>query len=206
MIVVFRDLLAITGRRQVSRHSPMLQEMTTAIREHQRLVRFIGSIDAPTLLISYEKALLDPTQLVSQLDRFLDLTLDPGQRRRSAERVEPSPDLYRREVRLPLGWLGRLETVRSDHIAGWAFRDDTSTGPGVRVEIFVNGKLLGRIPTTKTRLDVQQDHHLRSDRCGFCVDLRAPSLLKPGDVVAVKVEGEQEQLLNSPWRLGDSPP
>ena len=76
LVVIFRDILAIAGRRQVSRGEQLMGQLTQSLSEYHRLLEFLKKIDITCLLISYEKALLNPDTLIDQLDCFLDLNLD----------------------------------------------------------------------------------------------------------------------------------
>ena len=200
LVVIFRDILAIAGRRQVSRGEDLQRQLRLSLHEYQRLVRFLARIDHPSLLISYEKALLDPDLLVDQLDRFLSLGLDSIARDACKASIQVSPDIYRREVRSQPGWQGRLEEVHSDRIQGWAFVENDHTP--AHIEIWINGYLRHFCLADKLRPDVQKEHQLKTSACGFCIELNDLSLqLHSGDHVSARLAKTKQQLRNSPLTL-----
>ena len=197
LVVIFRDILAIAGRRQVSKGESLQSQLTQSLSEYRRLVKFLDRIDRPCLLISYEKALLDPDWLVDQLDHFLGLNLDATSKAACRASIQVSPDLYRREVRQLPGWQGRLEDIQKDKIKGWAFVEHTDTP--ARVEIWINGLRRHVCIADRPRRDVQMEHQLRTPGCGFCIELNTPSQqLKPGDQVSARMAKTEQQLRNSP--------
>lgn len=200
VMVIFRDILAIAGRRQVSRGEDLQDQLTQSLREYQRLVSFLARIEHPCLLISYEKALLDPDFLVDQIDQFLHLQLDASTRESCKASIQVSPEIYRREVRDQRGWQGRLEEVHRDKILGWAFVEQARTP--AQVEIWINGSCRHSCLADKPRLDVQKEHKLKTSACGFCIDLDdALEHLNPGDHVSARLAGTRQQLRNSPQTL-----
>jgi hypothetical protein len=202
LVVIFRDILAIAGRRQVSKGESLQSQLTQSLREYRRLVRFLDRIDRPCLLVSYEKALLDPDLLVDQLDRFLMLNLDATSKAACRASIQVSPDLYRREVRQQQGWQGRLEEVQKDKIKGWAFVGHADAP--AQVEIWINGLLQHVCMANRPRPDVQSEHQLKTSACGFCIELKTPSQqLNPGDLVSARMAKTEQQLRNSPLTYPD---
>ncbi|MEA5400713.1 hypothetical protein VB734_11760 [Synechococcus sp. BA-124 BA4] len=197
LVVIFRDILAIAGRRQVSRGEQLMGQLTQSLSEYHRLLEFLKKIDIPCLLISYEKALLNPDTLIDQLDCFLDLNLDGPTRSACRSSIEISPEIYRREVRNHQGWQGRLEEIHRDKIMGWAFVGK-ATVPAT-VEILINGFRRYSCRADKPRPDVQKEHQLETSACGFCLELDDPSeLLQEGDRVSGRVATMKMDLRNSP--------
>lgn len=202
LVVIFRDILAIAGRRQVSKGESLQSQLTQSLKEYRRLVRFLDRIDRPCLLVSYEKALLDPDLLVDQLDHFLMLNLDASTKAACRASIQISPDLYRREVRKQQGWQGRLEEVQKDIIRGWAFVGHADAP--AQVEIWINGLLQHVCMANRPRPDVQSEHQLKTSACGFCIELKTPSQqLKPGDHVSARMAETEQQLRNSPLTYPD---
>jgi hypothetical protein len=202
LVVIFRDILAIAGRRQISKGESLQSQLTQSLGEYRRLVRFLDRIDHPCLLISYEKALLDPDMLVDQLDHFLGLHLDATTKAACRSSIQVSPAIYRREVREQQGWQGRLEEIHKDRIKGWAFVGQADAP--ARVEIWINGLLQHVCIAGRPRPDVQSEHQLRTSACGFCFELTPPSQqLKPGDQVSARLAETEQQLRNSPLTYPD---
>lgn len=197
LVVIFRDILAIAGRRQISRGEQLMTQLTQSLREYHRLLSFLQDIDLPCLLISYEKALLSPDVLIDQLDHFLGLNLDSSSKSACRASIEVSPEIYRREVRNEQGWQGRLEEIQRDRIMGWAFVDQAAAP--ATVEILINGFRRHSCRADKPRPDVQKEHQLDTSACGFCLELSQPSeQLQAGDRVSGRVANMKMDLRNSP--------
>jgi hypothetical protein len=197
LIVIFRDILAIAGRRQVSRGELLMNQMSQSLREYARLVGFLQDIELPCLLISYEKALVYPDEMIDQLAHFLGLKLDAATRSACRESIEVSPDIYRREVRNEQGWEGRLEEIYSNRIVGWAFVNQ-ATAPAT-VDILINGFHRHSCRADKPRPDVQKEHQLNTSACGFCLELNdTMEQLQAGDRVSVRIANMMMDLRNSP--------
>jgi hypothetical protein len=200
LVVIFRDILAIAGRRQVSRGEDLKHQLSQSLREYNRLLYFLEQINQPCLLISYEKALLNPDVLVDHLDHFLNLNLDDNTRATCKASIEVSPETYRREVRDQSGWQGRLEEIGKGRIKGWAFVEQAHVP--AQVEIRVNGILRHCCLADMHRADVQKEHQLKTSACGFRVELSDPSeQLRPGDRVSARIATFQMDLRNSPLTL-----
>lgn len=89
LICVFRDVVASTWRGVVRRRQEPLNLMRRALDLQSSNLRLIEKSNLPTLLVSYEKAIADPLQLVTSLNRFMSLGLSPDQLATHAEKVNP---------------------------------------------------------------------------------------------------------------------
>ena len=202
LVVIFRDSLAIAGRRSISRGDALLHELMRIQKESHRLIKQISSSRLPALLVSYEKALLSPGSLIDGLDNFLGLNLDQKQRSQCLAVIKASPELYRREVRNLAEQRGRIERVTLSEIAGWAFSKADQSNP--RLELRINGIFIQYIIPSLPRDDVQRENSLIHHFVGF---LASPSQkLQPGDKVSVHFADSGIELLNSPLRVeADNP-
>ena len=193
-VVIFRDSLAIAGRRSISRGDALLHELLEIQKESHRMIKQITSSRLPALLISYEKALLSPGSLIDSLDRFLGLSLDQKQRSQCLSGIKPSPELYRREARNLADQRGRIERVTISELAGWAFSTTDQSKP--MLELRINGIFIQYITPSVPRDDVQRENCLDHYCVGF---LASPSQkLQPGDKVSVRFANTDIELLNSP--------
>ena len=89
LICVFRDVVASTARGVVRRREEPLDSIRRALDLQSSNLRFIEQSNLPTLLVSYEKAIADPLQLVTSLNRFMLLGLSPDQLATHAGKVNP---------------------------------------------------------------------------------------------------------------------
>jgi hypothetical protein len=89
-IVTFRDLLAIASRRQAGDH--VFQDLQHCAAEYSKLAEMISLSKSPILLVSYEKALLNPGRFVSALQEFCGLS---GSADRAVASISPDNLAYR---------------------------------------------------------------------------------------------------------------
>ena len=89
LICVFRDVVASTWRGVVRRRQEPLNLMRRALDLQSSNLRLIEKSKLPTLLVSYEKAIADPLQLVTSLNRFMSLGLSHDELATHAEKVNP---------------------------------------------------------------------------------------------------------------------
>ena len=89
LICVFRDVVASTWRGVVRRRQQPLNLMRRALDLQSSNLRLIEQSKLPTLLVSYEKAIADPLQLVTSLNRFMSLGLSHDELATHAEKVNP---------------------------------------------------------------------------------------------------------------------
>lgn len=75
VIVVFRDLLAVSLRNNLTFNADFLQDMHKAAAGYARMIQQLEQIDSPTLLISYEKALLNPGNCVAAIAGFCGVSM-----------------------------------------------------------------------------------------------------------------------------------
>ena len=89
LICVFRDVVASTWRGVVRRRQEPLNLMRRALDLQSSNLRLIEESKLPTLLVSYEKAIADPLQLVTSLNRFMSLGLSHDELATHVEKVNP---------------------------------------------------------------------------------------------------------------------
>ncbi len=71
-VCLFRDLLAISKRNEVSMGRDVLEGLGHAIRSYTRLVNFISKTDKTCILTSFEKLKNDHEALITGLNEVLD--------------------------------------------------------------------------------------------------------------------------------------
>lgn len=76
-IVVFRDVLAIGLRNRIAIASEVVEGLRGAVNGYTRLLPQLEKVQAPVLLISYEKALMHPHRTASAIAEFCGLNPDP---------------------------------------------------------------------------------------------------------------------------------
>lgn len=196
-VVVFRDAMAVGARRAITHSEALDDHIEAALDVQKTLLQFARAVRRPCLLVSYEKALLDPEFFVGQLAEFLGID-DAEACGRAAAFIEPSPVRYRQSSRVARSgeWRGRLERVDAARVSGWACRIG-ATEP-VEVELLVNGEVAARIGTAESRRDVQERLADVVEHCGYSFRLGEQATWRSGDELAVRVAGEKDQLIGSP--------
>lgn len=95
LIVIFRDILAISMRNEISAQTEIWDSMRRAIKSYNQLVSSLEELNCPILLLSYEKCLMRPEEMVSEISEFCGLDYDAGITRRVAnEVIKESDPLY----------------------------------------------------------------------------------------------------------------
>lgn len=194
-VIVFRDVVAIAQRRAVSRQKDLFGEIVILLKRYLEIIEFLKRTRRPALLVSYEKALVNPAEFVRQLADFLGVD-DAAAAAAAVAIIRPSPESYRKVARYRAEWAGYLDVVEIDHIAGWAFR--TGRSQPVRVRLSINSDAELTAVADIPRTDVQQRYRHVTNLCGFAVRLPPALHLKPGDRVSVRIDGEDEEINNSP--------
>jgi hypothetical protein len=195
-VVIFRDVIAVANRRAVSKGESITEVAPRIADNYQKIVRFMLSERRPILLVSYEKALLYPELFVTRIKQFLGLPENAAIDEQAIEFIKPSPEAYHRASRANNNWLGHLEFVGENQIIGWCF--DKHKPESVEVGLFVNDIQLAVTKASLSRNDVRQYHHRDSDLCGFIFQKGEGCQWHSGDVIAVRVIGESEDVNNSP--------
>ena len=87
-VCVFRDVVASTWRNVVRRHEPAANVVRHALDLQVRQLTLLQKSGAPSLLVSYEKAIDDPLQLAASLNQFLGLDFSRKMLRQHAKKVD----------------------------------------------------------------------------------------------------------------------
>ena len=120
-IFLFRDPLAIALRENISMNEPLLPRMTHVLKRYENIVSFVENTDRPCLLISYEKAVQSPTDLIEKVIDFIKITPSKAQIENAKQIIKPNDQEYivstkKKQQRLK----GAVEFLSCDRISGWA--------------------------------------------------------------------------------------
>ncbi len=117
LIVTFRDPVSIAVRTSLSEYQEPMRALRDAAVDQSALMAFIGELDCPNLLLSYEKALVFPLDFVDAILRFCDIPRSGDMLARLLALIEPNRPRYlvtaRRRVE------GLIEGVRDGQLYGW---------------------------------------------------------------------------------------
>lgn len=195
VIVPFRDPVAISVRASLSEYQEPLQALQTAAADTAAITRFIAQLRCPTLLVSYEKALAFPDDMVDAFIGFCGLPHNQALRRQLIGAVQPNRPAYLLGARRRFE--GRIEGVANGRLYGWC-RLTGVTEP-VALELFADGELLLRFAADVFRQDLR-DAGYGEGRHGFFLDLAALRIAADA-VVRVRVATHGMELDNSGRRL-----
>ncbi len=151
-VITFRDPVAIAKRNEISMHSDFLYALRNAATLMVELVSFVSTLKHPAMLISYEKALLDPWKFTAHLATFccIDATSDAIEK--AAATIENGPVRYLDNSRLRFE--GCLDQVVNGVAFGWA-RQVGRDSPQMIV-IKRGERLIGRGKADLFRLDLKK--------------------------------------------------
>lgn len=118
LIITFRDPVAIARRNSLSMLNDFTKGLVEAHNETGRLIRFASELQVPTLLISYEKSMINKWSFIKKLSQFTGQTLDQEKTKKIAEKVINGPSDYLEASQIKID--GRLERIVDNHVTGWA--------------------------------------------------------------------------------------
>lgn len=195
LIVPFRDIASIAVRNSLSEYKQAMTALRDAVSQLDAMVAFLGSISAPSLLFSYEKALIFPGDFIETLTQFCGLPGNAALRARLTGLVEPNRKDYLTRARRI--YHGKLERVADGRIFGWC-QLLGSTDP-VRLEMFIDDQLVASFLADVFRQDLQ-DARIGNGAHGFVVELGA---LRPKAhaTIRVRIAGRPIELENSGQRF-----
>ena len=197
LVLIFRDPVAIAVRNSISEYFDQLTALSDAVVALGSLVAFVEHTDCPSLLMSYEKALISPEDFVDTLTRFCGLDPAPDSRSRIADLVRPNPEAYLRGARRQFA--GSVDALQNDILHGWCCQLDQLTA--VTLDLFLDGRKTATVQADRFREDLVAAGYGNGNH-GFSIDL-TPFAADPDMVVRVKVSGRTFELNNSGRRLGE---
>jgi len=197
VIVTFRDLLAISLRASLSEYQAPLRALRHAADDMTAMVDLVTRLRCPTLLLSYEKALVFPGEMVDAVAHFCGLPQNEALRDRLIGAIQPNRETYLTGARRR--YEGRIEGIAGERLYGWCRL--TGVANPVSLELFVDDRLAVVFVADAFRQDLL-DAGFGSGRHGFFLDA-ATLDAGPDAVVRIKVAGHGVELDNGGRRLGD---
>ncbi len=195
LIVPFRDIASISVRKTLSEYKDSMQALRETVEQLDAMVTFLGNVNVPSLLLSYEKAVTLREDFVDALIGFCGLPDSAGLRARSVELIEPNRRHYIDHARQT--FRGLVEGIFDDCILGWCqLIGDNSP---VLLDVHIDGRVVASLPADMFRQDLM-DAGIGEGRHGFRVDLR-PFSLPPDAVIRVRVARWSIELDNSGHRV-----
>jgi len=192
-IFVFRDVLALANRSEISVSSDSLPLMQKALHQYAIAVDFLQTTSLPCLMCSSEKIVAYPEQSVRAIAEFGGLEPDAKKINAAIQFINPEPEQYLRASRVDRTH-GQIETLNNKEVIGWAAwwaREE----PAV-VEVYLDDERFKVIEACELRAGLSNKARTRKGYCGFRV--RFENALPEGTVVRVKVQTDLADLEGSP--------
>ena len=197
LIIPFRDPVSVAVRRSLSDYQDPMPALRSTVDAITAMVAFVAPLECPTLLLSYEKALVFPADFVATLMRFCDLPRSDTLRDRLIGLIEPNRKAYIDVVRRNFG--GAVEGVVNGSLQGWSHL--TGSSDPVALDLLIDDQLALSFHADEFRHDLLQagfgtGHH------GFTIDL-ARLGVQPDAVIRIRVAAHGIELANGGRRLRD---
>jgi len=194
-VFIFKDILSIAQRNTISMLSEVLPGMERALKQYGNCLEFLHKSNHHAMLISYDKAVSNPENLINQLKEFYDLSPSAQQLEAAIAFVKPNPTDYLDASRITKAH-GRLGGLQNRTVYGWAkflHKEQSAT-----VEIYLNDSKLGETIANKNRADLQEKFGVS---CAYYFNLPETVQIKIGDSLRARVVSEVIDLDNSPLEI-----
>lgn len=195
LIVTFRDPVAMAVRTAVSEYQDTIRSLRKAVADQNAVFAYTDTVNCPTMLLSYEKALMMPEQFIDAVVRFCGIRLDAGIRSGLLSIVEPGRKRYLEGARRRFD--GTVERIQGDALCGWCWL--TQSDEPVTLEVFADDRLVTRVLANVSRDDLRAAG-IGDGRHGFMIPLQAITVGHEA-VVSIRVAGHGVELPNSGKRL-----
>jgi hypothetical protein len=195
VIVTFRDPVSVAVRTAVSEYQEPMRALRTAVDEQAELVTFVERLQCPTLLLSYEKALVFPGDFIDAILRFCGLPRSDALREKLINLIEPNRQTYIARVRRRYG--GVIDGVTYGCLYGWCRL--TGVDDPVALDLLVDDQPILSFNADVFRQDLL-DTGFGTGHHGFYIDLAKLSV-RPDSVIRVRVADHTIELDNSGRRL-----
>jgi hypothetical protein len=196
-IITFRDPVAIAMRNRISELVTEACSLRDAAVDNRRCIEFALGLACPTMLVSYEKAVLRPDGFIEHLAAFCGLDLGASDRGRMVRSIEASRPAYLGAARRRFE--GHVDGLRGSVVQGWC-RQVGYDGP-VPVEILVGGRRCAVTFADLERPDLAVVG-FPSTRHGFAADIPGADSLGE-EVLTVRVRDRLFELTGSGRRVSE---
>jgi len=150
LIVTFRDPVAVAVRDSLSEHFDVHEAMTLAAHAVIAITAFVERAGCPAMMLSYEKAIAKPTQLLQALLPFCGIQADADLMERLIRVVMPNNPAYLATANARFE--GYLEGVMQDRIYGWCRQIDFMEP--VLLDLFANESRIATFLADEFREDL----------------------------------------------------
>lgn len=199
-IIIFRDILAIAQRNNLSMGGNVLNTMNDALSDYSRILNFLNTNPAPALLVSYEKTLKEPKPFIESINNFCGIKESTSLQTIEAaiNSIKPSPIDYLINTSA-VNFFGYLDSATEERVSGWAAFDRTEKE--VVLELFLNNEKLTEWTPSDFREDIRSKGLHPTGHCGYSLKYPNNKKAKRGDKVSIKFKETGIDLRNSPMEI-----
>ncbi len=191
-IFVFKDIYSIGARNSLSMQADSTETMRGAWRGYGKILDFIEKKDPTRMMVSYEKALIEPKKLIDTIIDFLSIKPTKEQIESAIDFITPYPVEYLEKARINKS-AGRLGGINDGKIFGWARYIHRKYS--AEVEIYLNDKKIAVVTADRPRKDLMERFGIP---CAFLYEIPSHITLQKGDILRARVTDEIRDLENSP--------
>lgn len=196
-IFVFRDILSIANRNEISMGSDLLPLMNSAVSGYAKIISFLEKTNSPCLLCSSEKINRYPENAVEAIAQFIGATPTKEQLHHACASINPEPLEYLKVSRTNRTH-GEIESVANNVVTGWAAW--WSKDEPAEVEIYLDNVLCKTVLADGKRADLAGKINTRDGCCGFQIEIPGEELHNKTSVRA-KIKHDDIDLSGSPVLL-----
>jgi hypothetical protein len=197
VIVTFRDPVVMAVRIALSEYQEPMRALSDVVEQQVALLRYVGALRCPNLLLSYEKILALPHVFADLLPRFCGVPPSADLPARLVALIEPNRPNYLAVARRRFD--GLIEGVRGGQLYGWCCL--TRSEDPVTLEVLVDDRLALTVVADAFRQDLL-DAGFGQGRHGYFVPLEKLAA-QPQSAIRVRVARHHIELDNSGTRLCD---
>lgn len=194
-VFIFKDILSIAQRNSISMLSEVLPGMQNALNQYKNALKFLGEKKHHAMLVSYDKAVAYPDELVNSLISFYGLTPNKNQIMDAVSFIMPNSDAYLDATRITKAH-GRLGGIQGRRIYGWARY--IHANKTASVEILHNNVVIASVEANQPREDLDKKF---GKSCAYFFDIPESITVNTKDQIRARVTDEVKDLDNSPLEI-----
>lgn len=173
ILFVTRDPICVAVRNSKSVHMDGAAALRRAVREYGELIDVASACACPSLLVSYEKLLAMPQDLLTALAERLQVPLDEARREAAVGAVVLNDQRYLESSSLSRGaFQGQIGYYAESRLGGWCFwsgMPQKAVGLEVRSAA---GEMVGSGVARRLRQGLVDEGLHPTGRAGFQIDLK----------------------------------
>ncbi len=205
-IFVFRDICAISMRKQKSLNEETIESMSSSMRSYQDIIKFAKKRHNDHLFLSYEKILTSPERYATSLLEFIGYEVSNTNIQKITDVISVSPAEYniwadkvtqKKRIEEDNGLSGQLHKADSNSIFGWAKWLNTDTH--VELTLLINNKEVSRFSANQFQQHLITSKFSKSGNRGFRIV--TPAELEDGAEISVIESQTGVHLVGSPIKF-----